>query len=139
MQDPHDLERFVSAQAAVIDAVREELRGGRKRTHWMWFVFPQLRGLGSSAMAQRYAIGSRAEAEAYLDHPVLGRRLVECTALANAVPGRDVHQVFGAPDDVKFHSCVTLFDALGREAVFGAALARFFGGARDARTLALLA
>ena len=137
--DPHDLARFVSAQAPVIEAVRAELRAGRKRSHWMWFVFPQLRGLGSSPTAQHYAIASPAEALAYMAHPLLGPHLVECTGLVNAIEGRSVHEVFGAPDDLKFHSSTTLFAALNADPVFPEALARFFDGQPDPRTRQLLA
>jgi uncharacterized protein (DUF1810 family) len=137
MSDPHDLERFVQAQAPVYPQVVDELRAGRKRSHWMWFVFPQLAGLGHSAMAQRYAIASLEEARAYLAHPVLGARLRECSALVLAAPPRDIHRIFGSPDDLKFHSCMTLFQrAAPREAVFGECLARFFAGRPDASTLA---
>ena len=111
MDDPFELQRFIDAQDPVIDQVRGELRAGRKRSHWMWFVFPQLEGLGHSTMAQRYAIASLAEARAYLAHPLLGPRLRDCSALVRAVEGRDVHQIFGAPDDLKFWSSMTLFDA----------------------------
>ena len=134
--DAHDLERFVVAQAPVIDAVRAELRSGRKTSHWMWFVFPQIAGLGLSAMAQRYAIRSRTEAEAYLAHPVLGERLLDCTGLVLAAEGRTAHQVFGDPDTMKFRSCMTLFEAVSPEGnVFAQALARFFAGERDPQTL----
>jgi uncharacterized protein (DUF1810 family) len=134
-----DLERFVQAQDPVIDQVRRELRDGRKRSHWMWFVFPQLRGLGHSAMAQRYGIASLDEAAAYLRHPVLGPRLVECSELVNRVEGRSVHDIFGSPDDMKFHSSMTLF-AAARDAapVFQAALDKYFGGAADGSTTARL-
>src|ERR1700685_3939919 len=104
----HDLDRFVDAQDRVFEQVRRELRDGHKRSHWMWFVFPQLSGLGHSPMAQRYAIGSLGEATAYLEHPVLGPRLVECAALVDAVEGRSIGDIFGSPDDLKFHSCMTL-------------------------------
>ncbi len=136
MDDPFGLQRFVDAQAPVIERVRAELRDGRKRSHWMWFVFPQIAGLGSSAMAARYAIASLDEARAYLAHPVLGARLREMTQLVLAVEGRDVHRIFGSPDDMKFHSSMTLFDAMAAGDVFDAALAKYFGGARDAGTLA---
>ena len=138
--DPHDLERFVVAQAPVWPQVRAELAAARKRSHWMWFVFPQLRGLGSSAMAERYGIGSRAEAKAYLAHAVLGPRLVECTELMLAAgAGWSALAILGAPDDVKFRSSMTLFDAVANgEGPFGAALERYFGGACDPATLALL-
>ena len=109
MSDPHDLQRFVDAQQPVFDQVRAELQAGRKRTHWMWFVFPQIAGLGHSAMAQHYAISSRAEAEAYLAHPVLGARLRELTRIVNGLQDRSAAQIFGYPDDMKFHSSMTLF------------------------------
>ena len=137
-EDPFDLERFVKAQAPVIEDVLAELRSGRKRTHWMWFVFPQIVGLGSSAMAVRYAIGSPAEARAYLAHPVLGERLRDGVRLVIA-SGRPLALVFGGPDDMKFRSCVTLFSAVAPdEAVFGEAIDRCCGGAMDAATLAKL-
>lgn len=139
MDDPHDLQRFVAAQAPVIAAVGEELRIGRKRSHWMWFVFPQLAGLGSSAMARRYAISSLDEAQAYLAHPVLGPRLRECSGLVLQAGQPDVHRIFGSPDDLKFRSCMTLFQRVApQEAVFGACLDRFFGGRPDPATLGLL-
>ncbi|MCX7587023.1 DUF1810 domain-containing protein [Phenylobacterium sp. 58.2.17] len=138
MSDPFDLARFLDAQAGVIAAARAELAAGRKQSHWMWFVFPQIAGLGSSAMAQRYAIGSPAEASAYLEHPVLGSRLRDLTELACEAPG-SAREVFGQPDDLKFRSCMTLFNALApEEQPFRTALARFFGGERDARTLDIL-
>jgi uncharacterized protein (DUF1810 family) len=140
MPDAFDLDRFVQAQAAVMPQVLRELREGRKRSHWMWFVFPQLRGLGHSAMAQRYAIASREEAEAYLKHPVLGPRLVECTECVNAVQGRTVGEIFGSPDDMKFHSSVTLFASVpGAPPVFQAALARYFAATPDPATMRMLA
>ena len=132
---PIDLDRFVEAQSPVYDRVRGELLDGRKRTHWMWFVFPQLSGLGHSAMAQRYALASLAEAQAYLAHPILGPRLIECGELVNAAAGRSVDEIFGSPDDLKFHSCMTLFSSVpGAPAVFDAALAKYFGGVRDRLT-----
>ncbi|MBI5277227.1 MAG: DUF1810 domain-containing protein [Burkholderiales bacterium] len=134
-----NLDRFVTAQEPVLEAVRAELAAGRKRTHWMWFVFPQLAGLGTSAMAQRYAIASLDEARAYLAHPVLGPRLKECAQLLLAQPDDDIHRVMGSPDDMKFRSCMTLFQAAApQEAVFAQCLARFYQGQPDARTLALL-
>ena len=138
--DPHDLRRFVEAQAAVYVQARDELAAGRKRSHWMWFVFPQLRGLGQSAMAHRYGIASRAEAVAYLDHPLLGTRLVECSGLMLAAPhDATANAILGSPDDLKFHSCMTLFVQMApEEPVFGAALQKYFGGEMDARTLELL-
>jgi uncharacterized protein (DUF1810 family) len=130
---------FVLAQEPVIAAVEAELAAGRKRTHWMWFVFPQLRGLGRSAMAQKFALGSLAEAEAYLHHPVLGPRLRHCTRLVNALENRSVHDIFGSPDDLKFHSSMTLFRrAVPDNAVFLAALARYFDAHEDTQTLKLL-
>jgi len=136
--DPFDLERFVAAQAPVIESALAELRAGRKRTHWMWFVFPQIAGLGSSGMAVRYAIGGRAEAQAYLAHPLLGERLRECVRLVIAA-GRPLGEIFGSPDDIKFRSCVTLFSAVALdEAAFREAIQRCCGGARDAATLTKL-
>lgn len=139
MTDPFDLERFVRAQDPVFRAVREELAGGRKQSHWMWFVFPQIAGLGFSAMSQRYAIGSRAEAGAYLAHPTLGPRLIECTRLVLAVEGRTINAILGAPDDAKFRSSMTLFGAVSDQPVFGEALGRYFAGERDGATLEILA
>ena len=138
--DPHDLHRFVSAQAALYPQVRSELAAGRKRSHWMWFVFPQLRGLGTSAMAHRYGIASRAEAAAYLRHPLLGARLVECTSLMLGVAdGVSAHDVLGSPDDVKFRSSMTLFAAAAAAgSPFAAALDRFFAGHPDPATERLL-
>ncbi len=138
MTDPFDLERFVDAQAPVYAGVLTELRQGRKQSHWMWFIFPQLAGLGHSAMAQRFALSSREEAAAYLAHGVLGPRLRECTALVNAVEGRTIHDILGSPDDLKFHSSMTLFAAVSAEPEFAAAIAKFYGGTPDRRTLALL-
>jgi uncharacterized protein (DUF1810 family) len=136
--DPFDLERFVLAQAPVIDAVYDELRSGRKRSHWIWFVFPQLAALGVSATAKRFGISSLAEARAYLAHPVLGTRLRECCALVLAVRGRSIEEIFGHPDDLKFRSCVTLFQrAAPDDALFPQCLAKYYGGVPDARTLAL--
>ena len=124
--DPYDLERFVAAQDPVYDQVCAELRAGRKRTHWMWFVFPQRRGLGHSPMAQKYAIGSQEEAGAYLEHPVLGARLRECTELVNRVEGRSLEQIFGYPDDLKFRSSMTLFaSATAENQVFKDALMKY--------------
>jgi uncharacterized protein (DUF1810 family) len=137
--DDFDLDRFVAAQAPVIEQVKRELRAGAKRSHWMWFVFPQPAGLGSSPMARRYAISSLSEARAYLRHPVLGPRLVECTGIVNAVRGRTARAIFGGPDDLKFRSSATLFGrADPAEPAFRAALERHFGGAEDPRTVALL-
>jgi len=139
MTDTFDLQRFIDAQAPVFDAACAELRQGRKRGHWMWFVFPQLRGLGRSAMADHYGIGSLAEARAYRAHPLLGARLVQCTRLVLQVHGRSLHAIFGSPDDRKFHSCMTLF-ARGADGdgAFGDALRQYFDGEPDAGTLRLL-
>ncbi len=116
--------------------VLAELAAGRKHTHWMWFVFPQIAGLGHSAMARRYALGSLEEARAYLAHPVLGPRLLRCAGLVNAVEGRTVNAILGSPDDLKFHSCMTLFAlAAPGEAVFREALAKYFGGMLDTLTV----
>lgn len=138
-RDPFELERFAAAQANVIARVKDELRAGRKQSHWMWFIFPQLAGLGFSPMAQRYAISSLAEARAYLAHPLLGARLRECTELVLAIHGKTAHAIFGSPDDLKFRSCLSLFaEAAPDEIVFNIALAKYFAGAKDPRTLALL-
>ena len=138
-EDPHDLRRFVDAQAPVYGRVKAELGAGRKASHWMWFVFPQVAGLGRSAMAERYAIRSLGEAAAYLDHALLGARLEECTALVNAVRGRSATAIFGQPDDAKFRSCMTLFGrADPARAGFRAALATYFDGEDDPATLARL-
>ena len=119
-----------------MDRVLAELRAGRKTSHWMWFVFPQIQGLGRSPMARQFAIASRAEAEAYLRHPLLGARLRECTRLVTAVEGRDIGEIFGSPDDLKFRSCMTLFaHATTDNRIFLDALARYFGGAEDPLTL----
>jgi uncharacterized protein (DUF1810 family) len=134
-----DLDRFAAAQDPVWPAVLAELRAGAKRTHWMWFVFPQLAGLGRSPMARAYSIGSLAEARAYLDHPVLGPRLVEATRLVMAVEGRTLTAILGTPDDLKFRSSMTLFDrARPEEPPFRTALDRFCGGVPDRATLRLL-
>lgn len=137
--DLFDLQRFVDAQAPVYPTALEELKAGRKRTHWMWFVFPQMRGLGASDMAVRYGIGSIAEAHAYLAHPVLGPRLAECTAAVLAVEGRTLNQIFGTPDDMKFRSSMTLFDAADGKAgnVCAQAIAKYCGSA-DQHTLDLI-
>jgi len=139
MTDPFDLQRFVDTQAPVYRRVVAELRHGRKQSHWMWFIFPQLAGLGHSPMARRFAISSREEAVAYLGHDVLGPRLRECTALVNAVEGRTIREILGSPDDVKFCSSMTLFGTVSSDAVFAAAIAKFYGDRSDQRTLDLLA
>jgi uncharacterized protein (DUF1810 family) len=139
MDDPFDLQRFVAAQAPAIPQVLRELAAGRKQTHWMWFVFPQLRGLGSSAMATRYGITGLDEAKAYLAHPLLGARLREGVALVSAVRERSAAEILGTVDAQKFRSCLTLFGATDpAETCFRAALDRFFDGEADGRTLELL-
>jgi uncharacterized protein (DUF1810 family) len=136
MSDSFDLERFVDAQKSIFEKVRAELRRGRKETHWMWFIFPQLEGLGSSWMAQKYAISSRAEAEAYLDNPILGSRLIECTQLVTLVEGRSIEEIFGDIDARKFRSCMTLFaQVAGDNRVFEDALHKYFAGQADRLTL----
>jgi uncharacterized protein (DUF1810 family) len=140
MSDTHDLQRFVTAQAPVIAQVRRELAAGAKRSHWMWFVFPQIAGLGVSPTAQKYAIFSLDEAKAYLQHPVLGPRLRDCTGLVNAVDGRSAHDIFGSPDDMKFRSSMTLFAACAMEAdIFTEALHKYYDGAPDGATQQILA
>jgi uncharacterized protein (DUF1810 family) len=140
MDDPFDLARFKAAQGPVIETALAELRAGRKRTHWMWFVFPQARGLGTSPMAERYGIASLAEARAYLTHPVLGPRLVACTEAMLAHPPSRLNAILGSPDDMKFHSSMTLFARAARDddSVFEQALDHFCEGRRCARTGDLL-
>jgi uncharacterized protein (DUF1810 family) len=136
--DPYHLDRFVAAQGRVMDEVFAELRAGQKRSHWMWFVFPQLRGLGTSSMAEIFGIASLEEARSYLAHPVLGPRLRECCTLLLAVPDRTAHDILGSPDDLKFRSCLSLFAlAAPQETLFRDCLERFYGGGMDARTVAL--
>lgn len=134
-----DLSRFVAAQDPHLDDVRAELAAGAKRTHWMWFVFPQLVALGRSPIAQHYGITDLAEARAYLADPILGNRLIELTKVVNAVEGRTAHQIFGDPDDLKFRSSMTLFaQAAPDEPAFREALAKYYGGEPDPRTLEIL-
>lgn len=133
------LQRFLDAQAPVYEQVCAELRAGRKHSHWMWFIFPQLRGLGHSAMAQHYGLADRAEAQAYVQHPVLGARLRTCLALLLTHPELGAEDMLGDIDALKLRSCATLFAAVAPdEALFRQVLERFYGGAPDARTLALL-
>jgi uncharacterized protein (DUF1810 family) len=132
----YKLERFVNAQRPVFEDACAELREGRKQSHWMWFIFPQIEGLGRSETARTFAISSREEAEAYLEHPVLGTRLRECTRLVNRVEGRSAEEIFGQPDDLKFRSSMTLFaHATSDNQVFMDALRKYFGGAFDPMTL----
>jgi uncharacterized protein (DUF1810 family) len=140
MGDRFHLDRFVEAQAGIYERVCAELRAGEKRSHWMWFVFPQIRGLGSSEMAIRYAISGREEARAYLDHAVLGPRLQECAGIVVGLEGKTIDEIFGFPDDLKFHSSMTLFAEVANpsEWVFDKALNKYFGGKNDEATLARL-
>jgi uncharacterized protein (DUF1810 family) len=136
VSDRYGLQRFVDAQAGVFEQVCSELREGRKRSHWMWFIFPQIKGLGSSPMAMRFAISSLTEARAYLDHAVLGPRLRECCEIVVGVAGRSVDEIFGYPDDLKFHSSITLFaKAAVENRVFLDALEKYFGGELDRATV----
>ena len=133
------LERFVQAQDGVYEQACAELRSGSKQTHWMWFIFPQIKGLGASEMAARYAIASLDEARAYLEHPVLGTRLRECAAIVVGLEGKTVEEIFGYPDDLKFHSSMTLFakaaEISEEDLVFSQALDKYFGGREDAGTV----
>jgi uncharacterized protein (DUF1810 family) len=136
--DPFNLARFLDAQRSSYHTALEELQSGRKRSHWMWFIFPQLRGLGHSATAQFYAIASLDEARAYLAHPVLGPRLHTCTSAATSLRGRSLTTIFGSPDDLKFRSCMTLFAAAAPDSIFATALQTLCDGQPDAATLRLL-
>lgn len=137
--DPYDLKRFLSAQEGVYERALAELKGGEKRTHWMWYIFPQIDGLGYSPAAKRYSIKSIEEAGRYLDHPVLGKRLLECTEAVLALKGGSASEIFGYPDDMKFKSSMTLFERIaGPGSVFSSALDRYCRGERDAATLRLL-
>ena len=137
--DPHDLRRFVSAQVGSYEIALTELRQGRKQSHWMWYIFPQYAGLGTSPTSQRYAIKSAAEAEAYLEHPLLGQRLTECAEAVLLIDGRSAHQIFGSPDDIKLKSSATLFAHVSPAgSVFERVLDQYFDGARDTTTLRLL-
>jgi uncharacterized protein (DUF1810 family) len=136
MNDPYDLQRFVKAQDVNFESARDELRRGRKTSHWMWYVFPQIEGLGHSPTSEKFAIKSKVEALAYLAHPVLGPRLTECTKIVNALQASSAHQIFGSPDDMKFRSSMTLFHAVSPgTGVFKEALGKYFGGNVDPRTL----
>lgn len=139
MSDPFDLQRFVTAQAPVYREVLNELTRGRKTTHWIWYIFPQIIGLGQSAMSQHFAIGSSAEARAYFAHAVLGPRLIETTALVCSHAPAPIGRILPYPDDLKFHSSMTLFQATTADAHFSKALADFFDGQPDEATLAILA
>lgn len=137
--DPHDLNRFVRAQEDDYEQALSEIKNGRKRSHWMWYIFPQFAGLGFSATSKRYSIKSIAEAQAYLSHPALGPRLMECAAAALGVQGRTAHDIFGSPDDMKLRSCATLFACVSPAgSVFDQILNKYFQGDRDRQTLDLL-
>lgn len=134
-----DLDRFTEAQSVNYGDALFELKAGRKRTHWMWYVFPQLAGLGTSAMSWRFGIRDVAEARDYLEHPVLGARLIECFDVLLQLEGRSAHDVFGSPDDMKLNSCATLFEvAAGSDSVFSAVLEKYYSGNRDSRTIRML-
>ena len=132
MTDPFNLQRFLDAQETVLGSVRAELRSGRKRGHWIWFIFPQMKGLGRSGTSAKYGISGIDEAAAYLRHPTLGPRLMECTELVNAIEGRPAEQIFGEIDAIKFRSCMTLFASAGTDPIFLEALNKYNGGERDA-------
>jgi uncharacterized protein (DUF1810 family) len=137
--DPHGLNRFVQAQAEDYDQALTELKNGRKRSHWMWYIFPQFDGLGFSATSKRYSIKSIEEAKAYLGHPVLGPRLVECAEAVLSVEGRSALEILGSPDDMKLRSCATLFACVSPAgSVFGQILDKYYHGERDSKTLRLL-
>ncbi len=136
--DPHNLDRFVQAQEGDYEQAIAEIKSGRKRSHWMWYIFPQFDGLGFSSISKQYAIKSRAEAEAYLAHPVLGPRLIACTEAALRVDGRSALEIFGSPDDLKLRSCATLFARVSLTgSVFDQLLDKYYSGERDAKTLHL--
>lgn len=136
---PYNLQRFVEAQVATFSQARAELLAGQKQSHWMWFIFPQIKGLGSSPISIRFAISSLEEAKTYLNHPLLGPRLIDCTQLVFTHPDRSAHQIFGSPDDLKFHSSLTLFAcAADQHAPFRRALQKFFAGNEDSATLRIL-
>jgi uncharacterized protein (DUF1810 family) len=138
--DPYNLNRFISAQEGVFENVINELSNGRKQTHWMWFIFPQIDGLGFSSTTKYYAIKSGEETRHYLNHPVLGARLQQCAGLVLAVEGKSAHEIFGSPDDMKLKSSMTLFAwAGGPGSVFARVLEKYFHGQQDERTIALLA
>jgi uncharacterized protein (DUF1810 family) len=139
MEGAYELQRFIDAQSGVFGQALAELRSGRKRSHWMWFIFPQIAGLGRSETARRFAIASRLEAQEYLRHGILGPRLVDCTRAVCLVEGRSAYEIFGSPDDLKFRSSVTLFaEVAGDEGVFAEALRKYFDGRPDDVTLAAL-
>jgi uncharacterized protein (DUF1810 family) len=137
--DPFDLDRFVQAQAHIYDQALSEIQSGRKRSHWMWFIFPQIQGLGFSATSIHFAIKNTYEAKAYLDHPILGPRLRECAGAAAAVDGKSAREIFGSPDDLKLRSSATLFAHVSPpDSVFHHLLTKFFHGQPDSKTVQLL-
>jgi uncharacterized protein (DUF1810 family) len=139
LPDPHQLDRFLRAQEGDYEQALSEIRSGRKRSHWMWYIFPQFDGLGFSSISKRYAIKSALEAEEYLNHPILGARLRECAAAALGVEGRSAHDIFGSPDDLKLRSCATLFARVSPPgSVFERLLDKFFEGQHDQKTLDLM-
>jgi uncharacterized protein (DUF1810 family) len=136
VNDPYNLQRFVDAQKSVYEIARSELRNGCKETHWMWFIFPQIEGLGHSIISQKFAISSKEEAEQYLKHPILGPRLRDCARLVNLVQGRSINEIFGDVDSLKFRSSMTLFsEATPDNSIFKEALQKYFGGQPDPATL----
>ena len=140
LADPFDLQRFLTAQERVFETALRELERGRKESHWMWFIFPQIEGLGSSAMAQRYAIKSKEETAAYLEQPVLRDRLARCAKALLEIEGKSALQIMGSPDDLKLRSSMTLFSSVpGAETVFYAVIEKYYGGRMDDKTLAILA
>lgn len=139
MSDVYNLNRFVQAQQSVYEQALSEIKSGKKRSHWMWYVFPQFDGLGLSDTSKRYSIKSIAEAKAYLSHPILGSRLIECAEAVLSIEGRTANEIFGSPDDMKLKSCATLFSSVSPgKSVFDQLLDKFFQGERDDRTLRLL-
>jgi uncharacterized protein (DUF1810 family) len=142
--DPYSLDRFIEAQRGCYQRVLQELGAGEKTSHWMWFIFPQLAGLGMSATSRRFGLAGLEEARAYLAHPLLGQRLRECTRALLSIERRSAHEIFGSPDDLKLRSCLTLFAAAAAsgpgaaDRVFGEALGKYYGGEPDSRTLELL-
>jgi uncharacterized protein (DUF1810 family) len=138
--DPWNLNRFIQAQEDAYDPALQEIRRGRKQSHWMWYVFPQFAGLGQSTVAKHYSIGSIAEAEAYLAHPLLGPRLIECFQSVLLIQGSTAHEIFGSPDDLKLRSCATLFASISpKGSIFTRLLEKYFEGSPDGRTLQLIA
>jgi uncharacterized protein (DUF1810 family) len=138
-QTPPDLTRFITAQDPVYNDVLTELKSGQKQTHWMWFIFPQIDGLGHSSIAKRYAIKNADEAREYLRHPVLGKRLIECTETVKAIQNRSASQIFGYPDDLKFRSSMTLFASVsGEESIFHDLISKYYEGQADDRTIEIL-